>query len=359
MNSRCSMFFSLLICLILGASVLRVSAAIPTPLELNLRTYAGLTISGAVGTVYSIEYVGDLAHANDGSSWRCLEFLQLPASPFLWIDKSTAATERRFYRAKVFTAPANLAFIPSGTFRMGSMSNELGRFDTEGLPTIVTISQGYWMGKCEVTQQEYLDLMGTNPSYFNGYRSAAAVNARDYGTNLSRPVEQVTWREATAYCNALTQREGSAGNIPANAVYRLPTEAEWEYACRAETSTRFSYGEDPGYTNLAEFEWYYVNCDHQTQPVGQKLPNLWGLFDMQGNVWEWCQDWWSDRLPGGMVVDPKGPATGSFRVLRGASWGDWYLNGRSSRAAFRNFNYPENSGSYRLGFRVVLAPGHP
>jgi formylglycine-generating enzyme required for sulfatase activity len=157
----------------------------------------------------------------------------------------------------------------------------------------------------------------------------------------------------------LTQRERAAGRIPANALYRLPTEAEWEYACRAQTSTRFSYGDDPGYTNLANYEWYYVNCDSQTQPVGRKLPNPWGLFDMQGNVWEWCQDRWADCLPGGTTVDPQGAATGSYRMMRGGSWGDWYLEARSCRSAFRDFRYSETRAIHRLGFRVVLGPGPP
>jgi len=130
----------------------------------------------------------------------------------------------------------------------------------------------------------------------------------------------VSWYDATAYCDALTQRERAAGRIATNRVYRLPTEAEWEYACRGWTSTRFSYGDDPGYTNLTNCAWYDGNSGRTTHPVGQKLPNPWGLYDMHGNVWEWCLDWWSDSLPGGIALDPQGPATGSDRVLRGGVW---------------------------------------
>jgi formylglycine-generating enzyme required for sulfatase activity len=138
-------------------------------------------------------------------------------------------------------------------------------------------------------------------------------------------------------------------------VYRLPTEAEWEYACRAWTSTRFSYGDDPGYTNLTDYAWYFDNSGGMTHPVGQKLPNLWGLYDMHGNVWEWCQDWWSDNLPGGIALDPQGPATGSYRVFRG---GGWSGDGGLCRSAIRGDIGPFPRSS-EAGFRVVLAPGQP
>jgi formylglycine-generating enzyme required for sulfatase activity len=196
--------------------------------------------------VYSLEYVTDLAQTNN---WRCLEFLQPPASPYLWTDKSAPATGQRFYRAVVFAAPTNLVFIPPGTFRMGSPTNELDRNllnddvqIAEGPQTAVTISHGFWIGKYEVTQGEYLAVMGSNPSGHQG------------DTNL--PVETVSWYNATNYCSKLTQRERAAGRIAANSVYRLPTEAECEYACRGWTSTRFSYGDDPGYTNLMNYAWY-------------------------------------------------------------------------------------------------------
>ena len=125
----------------------RVSAQ--TSPGLDLKLYAGLTITGAVGAIYSIEYVTDVAQTN---SWRCLEFLQPPANPFLWADKSAPATGQRFYRAVVFAAPTNLVFIPPGTFRMGSPTNEVDRDVSEGPQTAVTISHGFWMGKYEVTQ---------------------------------------------------------------------------------------------------------------------------------------------------------------------------------------------------------------
>jgi formylglycine-generating enzyme required for sulfatase activity len=319
------------------------SASAQTPPLLNLQLYAGLSITGAVGTVYSVEYVTDLAQTN---TWRCLEFLQLPASPYLWADKSAPATGRRFYRAVQTGAPTNMVFIPPGTFRMGSPTNELDRDAWEGPQTAVTIGRGFWMGKYEVTQGEYLAVMGSNPSYF--------TPANGYGADLNRPVETVRWSDATNYCATLTQRELAAGRIATNSAYRLPTEAEWEYACRAWISDRrFIYGDDLGYTNLTNYAWYYDNYGDATHPVGQKLPNPWGLYDMHGNVYEWCQDWYG-TYPSEIAVDPQGPASGSYRVIRGGNWGSL---ARYCRSASRD-GYPEGR-SFSLGFRVVLAPGRP
>jgi formylglycine-generating enzyme required for sulfatase activity len=311
-----------------------------TPAGLTIQTYAGLAITGAVRTVYSIDYVTDLAQTNTPSAWRCLEFLQLPASPYLWADKSAPATGRRFYRAVQTGAPTNMVFIPPGTFRMGSPTNETDRLEFEGPQTDVIISRGFWMGKYEVTQREYHNVMATNPSSFGG--------------DLSRPVERVTWHDATNYCAQLTHQERAASRVPTNCGFRLPTEAEWEYACRAWTSTRFSYGDDPDYTSLASYGWYSANSGHTTQPVGQKLPNSWGLHDMHGNVWEWCLDWW-DYYPGGIAVDPQGPTSGWSRTARGGDFADTSY----CRSACRLFGSDPDNGSDNVGFRVVLAPSQP
>jgi len=326
----------------------------PAQTPLNIQMYAGLSITGAVGTVYSVEYVTDLAQTN---SWRTLEFLQPPASPFLWADKSAPAMGRRFYRAAVFAAPTNLVFIPPGTFRMGAPTNEedSSMLGPEYPQTAVTISRGFFGWKYEVTQGEYLALMGNNPSYCNGDRSGEAPPYnQNYGTDLTRPVEMVTWFNATNYCGKLTQRERAAGRIATNSVYRLPTEAEWEYACRAWTSTRFSYGDDLDYTSLVDYAWYDGNSSFTSHPVGQKLPNPWGLYDMHGNVEEYCLDVYATYL-GGIVLDPQGPGTGSGRVHRG---GDWSHPNWACRSAFR-FGFAGTFTFFNLGFRVVLAPGQP
>jgi formylglycine-generating enzyme required for sulfatase activity len=312
-----------------------------SPANLGIQMYAGLSITGAVGTVYSIEYVITLAGTNSASDWRCLEFLQLPASPFLWIDQSSPANAGRFYRAVDLAAPTNMVFIPPGTFRMGSPTNELDRWDWEGPQTAVTISRGFWMGIHEVTQAEYEELMGDNPSGFQA--------------DDQHPVERVTWDDAVAYCAALTERERAAERIPIHSVYRLPTEAEWEYACRAWTSTRFSHGDDPDYKEVTRYAWHWHNSGLTTHPVGQKLPNLWGLYDLHGNVWEWCQDGWSEHHPGGTVIDPQGPAAGSDRVLRG---GGWSYEPRNCRSASRTRGSSEERYN-GFGFRTVLASGQP
>ena len=194
------------------------------------------------------------------------------------------------------------------------------------------------MGKHEVTQGEYLDVMGSNPSYFKG--------------DTNRPVEQVSWVDATNFCARLTARERAAGRLGASDVYRLPTEAEWEYGARAGSTTRFSYGDDPGYVKLGDYAWFSGNSGSTTHPVGLKLPNAWGLHDMSGNVWEWCLDWYGS-YPGGSLTDPRGPDTGSNRVDRGGGWGG---GGRGCRSAYRNGDTPDSRNG-DLGFRVVLAPG--
>lgn len=217
----------------------------------------------------------------------------------------------------------NLVWIPSGSFNMSG--------------TLVYLSRGFWMGKYEVTQAEYQGVVSANPSSFTG--------------NPSLPVETVNWSDATNYCARLNTREQAAGRLPVGWKYRLPTEAEWEYACRAGTTTQFYYGDDAGYTLLRVYAWYSVNSASTTHVVGQKAPNRWGLYDMHGNVWEWCQDWYGGLL-GGSVTDPQGPVSGSSRVVRGGSWdyGAGYCT-----SSYRYNDYPSYR-PYACGFRVVLAP---
>jgi formylglycine-generating enzyme required for sulfatase activity len=215
------------------------------------------------------------------------------------------------------------------------------------------------MGKHEVTQGEYLAVMGENPSWFNGIQKiydeqSSSYIDFDYGVDLNRPVEFVTWDDAIAYCEALTTQERASNRIPQGYAYQLPTEAQWEVACRGGTMTRFSFGNDPEYTELTNYAWYKDNSDNQTHPVGQKLANPWGLYDMHGNVIEWCQDRWTFELPGGSEVDPRGPESGSgARVVRGGSWFDWETGSRS--AARMQSRYLAFGVGY-IGFRVVLAP---
>lgn len=270
----------------------------------------------------------------------------------------------------VSTYAGNLVWIPCGTFTMGSPDSEPVPVPYASPQTRVTISRGFWMGKYEVTQAEYAAVMGSNPSYFNGDRRGMPYSDQDYGTDWSRPVEQVSWNDAVTYCAALTARERSAGRLPAGYVYRLPTEAEWEYACRAGTTTSFHYGSvlrsgmanfdgRDGYPPCGNHHWTCWNPSAfylwRTTAVGSYAPNAWGLHDMHGNVWEWCQDWWASSLPGGSETDPQGPASGSHRVFRG---GNWHTAAIVCHSAWRSIGHAAHRYGDR-GFRVVLAPSQP
>jgi formylglycine-generating enzyme required for sulfatase activity len=257
-------------------------------------------------------------------------------------DATSRFSPQKFYRTARLDPPANMVFIPPNTFTMGSPTNELDRATDEGPQTTVILTRGFWIGQYEVTQGDYLSVMGTNPSPFPG--------------DLSRPVTSVSWLDATNYCAKLTQQELAAGRIPAGSHYRLPTEAEWECAARAGTSTRFSYGDDPGFTNLTDHAWYIFNSGFTPHPVGQKLPNPWGLYDMEGNVVEWCQDWFG-LLPGGIQTDPTGPATSSSgrKVTRGGAFDNTQQSCRSAERSL--FNAGPFDTDTDLGFRVVLVAG--
>src|SRR5690242_4552405 len=305
--------------------------------SLSYKPGGTLTITGSVGMVYSVQSSTNLSQS---SAWQSLTSFQLPSSPYDWVDPSPASPRMRFYRVAAITPPS-MVFIPSGTFTMGSPTNEVGRSDDEGPQTSVTIRHSFWMGAHSVTQQEYSSLINTNPSYFIG--------------DLSRPVEQVSWNDASNYCATLTSRDLASHAIPTGWYYRLPTEAEWEYSARAGTTNRFFYGDDPDYTNLTNYAWYEDNSSGQTHPVAQKLPNPWGLYDIAGNIPEWCLDWYAPSYSGGSAVDPQGPLTGSLRVIRGGGYFDFAT---ICRSAARNEDDPTSPfGVY--GFRVVLVSQSP
>jgi formylglycine-generating enzyme required for sulfatase activity len=233
-----------------------------------------------------------------------------------------------------------MAWIKPGKFLMGSRTDELGRGGDE-TQHWVTLTKGFWMGVHEVTQAEYLAVVESNPSFFTG--------------DTNRPVESVSWNDAVAYCTMLTTTERAAGRIPADWEYRLPTEAEWEYCSRAGArNTRFGYGDDIGETALGDYAWYGANGGGTTHPVEQKRANPWGLMDMHGNVWEWCQDWYG-AYPVGSATDPQGLSLSSNRVIRGGSWN--YI-ADDSRGANRFGDFPGSTDN-GIGFRAVLARGQP
>lgn len=233
-----------------------------------------------------------------------------------------------------------LNWIAPGRFIMGSPFNEAGRSNDEGPQTEVIITRGFWLGAFPVTQEEWKAVaedaadIAPEPSYFRGERL---------------PVEQVSWNDTQNWLQHLNTLEDATHRLPPNFQYRLPTEAEWEFACRAGSSTRFNFGDTD--TALSDHAWYSANASGQTHPVGQKKPNASGFHDMHGNVWEWCHDRYG-ALPGGTQTDPTGPPAGLNRVFRGGSWG---VAASRCRSAYRVWNKPIYR-DYTLGFRLALAP---
>ena len=217
-----------------------------------------------------------------------------------------------------------LVLIPTGEFMMGS---DYDQPDERPVHRVV-ISKPFYLGKYEVTQAQWLDVMGTNPSHFKG--------------DLKRPVERVSWYMVQEFIRRLNAREG-------HNKYRLPTEAEWEYAARAGSTTQYSFGDNE--VLLEQYAWYNRNDGGTTHPVGQLKSNAWGLYDMQGNVWEWVQDWRGPYLLGA-VIDPQGPATGNVKGYRGGGWG--YGPGRC-RVADRSYDAP-NYVYGTHGFRLARNP---
>jgi formylglycine-generating enzyme required for sulfatase activity len=241
----------------------------------------------------------------------------------------------------------DMALVPAGAFQMGVNTSPGGQ---EEKPVhTVTLTRPFLLGCSEVTQAQWKAVMGTEPSWFRGD---------------SLPVEQVSWFDAVAFCNRLSRLEGfqacyagSDSTITCDFSkngYRLPTEAEWEYACRSGTTTDFSTG---NMTNpvgclldsaLDRVGWYCGNADGETQKLRRKQPNAFGLYDMHGNVWEWCWDWYGayEATP---AADPRGPATGTTRVLRG---GDFHYYAWGCRSNLRDHGSAD-TGIFYLGFRVA------
>ena len=214
--------------------------------------------------------------------------------------------------------------IPAGSFPMG---DEKG--DAEEKPVHkVTIGKPFYLGKFEVTQEQWDAVMGGNPSHFKGKKN---------------PVERVSWEACQEFIKKLNAKFADTG-----ATFSLPTEAQWEYACRACTSSRYGFGDEEA--NLSEYGWFEGNAGGKTHPVGEKKPNAWGLYDMHGNVWEWCADWYDgDYYRESPANDPTGPTAVSSRILRGGSWGD---PAPYCRSAYR-YCLPPWFCVYSYGLRVA------
>ncbi len=219
-----------------------------------------------------------------------------------------------------------LVLIPSGSFRMGGDKKLEQAEDHETPRHLVKISKAFFMGKYEVTQAQWSEMMNNNPSEFK---------------DDIRPVERVSWNDVQVFIQKLNTQEKTSK-------YRLPTEAEWEYAARAGSEKSYGFRGDANV--LSQYAWFRKNSEGETHPVGQLKPNAWGLYDMHGNIHEWCQDWFDRKYYSqSSSNDPSGPSSGLAKVLRGGDWGSegWYC-----RCASRSLSSPDRRSS-RLGFRLI------
>ncbi len=279
-------------------------------------------------------------------TWDAVSGYTTPSSPGQsLVDGGTTTFSGTYTHSG--TTNDGFILIPAGTFTMGSPSGELGRYFDE-VQHQVTLTKSFWMSPYEVNEELWDSVMGS-------------------GTSTSQlPKAYVTWYNAVEFCNTLSVQDGLTPAYTGSGTtwswnqsadgYRLPTEAEWEYACRAGSTTAFANGPItvPGYgpldPNLDAMGWYYGNSDSQTHDVGGKQANAWGLYDMHGNVWEWCWDSWNGlAYSPDSVTDPVSPDPGSYRVLRG---GSWYNNAQFCRSAARLYDYPGSGGLY-VGFRLM------
>ena len=300
-----------------------------------------LNWNGAAGDQFQVQFKANL----EDSAWTPLAAAVLTnGEAFSIVDAGAPAQGCRYYRVQRLPrlqVPDSMVWVPPGDFLMGTPASDSTRttdpLDTQAeLPQFqVALTRGFWMSRFELTQWEYQDIMCGNPSAF--------------GDDLGNPVESVTWTQAEYYCARLTQREQQAGRLPVDYVYRLPTEAEWEYVARAGTTGWFSFGDDLAL--LHSYGWYNADSGSNPHPTGQLLPNPWGLSDLHGNMFEWCWDWIA-APPAGPVTDFIGQTNGSLHAIRGGAWNSSWVDCRSS---WRTGHVPTYANS-ALGLRVVLAP---
>ena len=314
------------------------------------------------GSNIIITYTGELYLSEDAISWSKLESASNPyqitmRNKKLFFCSKETSDNKNFTIQLSDTVNLDMIWIEPGTFMMGSPEDELGRDPEKETLHEVTLTTDYWVGKYEVTQSQYEAVMGTNPS-------------RNYGVGDDYPVYYVSWNDAMDFCAKLTETEKAAGRLPGRYEYTLPTEAQWEYACRAGTTTALNNGKNLSDMDkcpeMDEVGWYGYNTgeydsngkhagEGKTYSVGQKLPNAWGLYDMHGNVNEWCLDWYRDGngdYPASSVTDPTGDSTGLAHIIiiRGGGWVDYAYGCRSAdrHSVFTNYR------SRSIGFRVAL-----
>jgi formylglycine-generating enzyme required for sulfatase activity len=296
----------------------------------------GQPIAGATGPSFSIAEVNGSLHDGNYSVVVSNDFGSVTSVPtLLQVDGTPSAHT-------VASIGMEMIFCPPGTFTMGSPTSETwGSDETQHQ---VTLTNGFYLGKYEVTQAQYQTVMNGNSDGLN------ADPSKFKGSN--RPVERVSWEDAQIFLIRLNSIEQSAGRLPAGWKYVLPTEAEWEYACRAGTTTAYSWGNDINSTR-ANYNWDGAhntgNDFKQTRDVGQYEANPWGFYDMQGNVWEWVD--WHDSYNSNEVTDPNGPASGSLRVRRGGSWNNDGSNLRSAKRYYDPPSYRHRTIGFRVGFQ--------
>jgi len=256
--------------------------------------------------------------------------------PFVLLFMVAAATVSAAPIEKIVSLPGGvplrLVLIPGGTFQRGSEASETGRDPDEGPRHEVALTRPFFLGTHEVTQAQWTAVMGSNPAVFKRLPDAPQC-----------PVESVSWNDCQVFVarlNALGLDKGK---------FRLPTEAEWEYAARAGTSTRFSWGDDPRETEVHQHAWANSRSYASTRPVGQKPANAWGLFDLHGSVWEWCSDFYGPYAAGAQR-DPVGTDTGRDHVFRGGSWYDFPVSLRSAN----RHRHPPNRRYTAVGLRLAL-----
>lgn len=299
---------------------------------LSISLVPKIVVHGDVGATNRIEWATNL---NDLSGWFLFTNVVIRDGGTVVFDLSVDS-ETRYYRTIGSTStpgsskgPNNFVWIKPGSFMMGAISG-MPDPSYDEFAHLVVLTKGFWICIYEVMQSDYEMVMKSNPS----------LNRGDSGGAL--PVEQVSWLDAVEFCRRYTLREQAARRISERQIYRLPTEAEWEYACRAGSVEIYS-------GDLESSAWYYQNSDNRTHRVTTKRPNPWGLYDMHGNVWEWCADWYSN-YPRTTVVDPTGPTNGSTRVARGGSFNDPEKFLRSSQRVA----WPDTMKAHSVGFRIVL-----
>ena len=309
---------------------------------LNYQWYKnGQAIAGADKKRHVIEDVNGTRHDGNYTLVVSNDFGSITTQPTSLLVDGTPTSHT------VASISMDMIFCPPGTFSMGSPSNETGRGGDETEHS-VTLSHGFYLGKYEVTQAQYQTVMTGNTEGLN-------VKPGSWQNNPNYPVNSVSWNDAQIFLSRLNLMEQTAGRLPNGWKYVLPTEAQWEYACRAGTTTAYSWGNDIN-SSRANYNWDGGSNDgndyKQTRDVGQYAANPWGFFDMQGNVWEWVSDWKANYLTGAQT-NPEGPASGSSRVRRGGSWG---FDGTYLRSAKRGYITPSTRNAdigFRVGFQAV------